>query len=317
MASSRVHHHGFPGHVVTRPATTRDLDPVAELFRVSELHDRGEAMSTRSELEASWEVLTDAMDDATLVVADGPDLVGYAEVHGWRAEAVVHPGARGRGIGSALLAWTEEATLRVTAPTDEARIGQTVKDSEHEAVALFVDHGYLPRHTSWVLHLPPETVIDLLPLPEGYVVTEFDPGVHERDVYRVIEDAFNEWPNRQQTPFTTWRSWHTGRSDFDPTLSFVATADGSVIGAAIGQIDDGEGWVDQVAVHGDHRQRGIARALLRASFDRFRSRGATSVGLSTDSRTGALDLYLNVGMVVTSTYVHYSKLLRPAPGEAG
>jgi hypothetical protein len=44
-------------------------------------------------------------------------------------------------------------------------------------------------------------------------------------------------------------------------------------------------------------------------FEEFRARGFPAVGLSTDSRTGALDLYLELGMVVRDTFTHYSKLL--------
>ena len=43
-----------------------------------------------------------------------------------------------------------------------------------------------------------------------------------------------------------------------------------------------------------------------------RRRGAPAVGLSTGSRTGALDLYLDTGMVVRASYTHYSKLLSPS-----
>jgi GNAT superfamily N-acetyltransferase len=72
-----------------------------------------------------------------------------------------------------------------------------------------------------------------------------------------------------------------------------------------------EGWVEQLAVRADHRNLGIGRALLQTAFGELRRRGAPSLGLNTDSRTGALDLYLNIGMTLRDTYTHYSRLLRP------
>jgi GNAT superfamily N-acetyltransferase len=101
----------------------------------------------------------------------------------------------------------------------------------------------------------------------------------------------------------------TRRTDFDPTLLFVAVADREIVGVSFGIPYDEEGWVQQLAVRRDHRNRGLAKALLRTTFDEFRRRGSPAVGVSTDSRTGALDLYVDVGMVVRDSYTHYSKVL--------
>jgi mycothiol synthase len=84
-----------------------------------------------------------------------------------------------------------------------------------------------------------------------------------------------------------------------------------VVGAALGLPYPEEGWVHQIAVQREHRRRGLATALLGAVFEEMRSLGLPEVGLSTDSRTGALDLYLDMGMIVRQTFTHYSKLLRP------
>ena len=60
----------------------------------------------------------------------------------------------------------------------------------------------------------------------------------------------------------------------------------------------------QLAVDRAHRGTGLAQALLADAFGRAREHGATRSELSTDSRTGALDLYLKVGMEVTQTWTH-------------
>ena len=51
------------------------------------------------------------------------------------------------------------------------------------------------------------------------------------------------------------------------------------------------------------------------AFERARDEGATHSELSTDSRTGALDLYRKVGMEVTQTWTHLViDLPRPESG---
>ena len=189
------------------------------------------------------------------------------------------------------------------------RVGQTVISTNAEAISLFQDHGYSVRHTSWVLRLPDDVTVDPRLLPNGFEVRPFDPAKEEYAVYQIVEDAFNEWPTRVPSTFEEWQSGVTGRADFDPSLLLVAISRGDIVGVACGIPYEDEGWVQQLAVRRDQRGRGIAKELLRSLSDEFRGRGFPSVGLSTDSRTGALDLYLGLGMVVRDTYLHYSKLL--------
>jgi len=79
-------------------------------------------------------------------------------------------------------------------------------------------------------------------------------------------------------------------------------------------LDEDAGWIDQLAVRRDRRGEGLARALLNAAFAEFRARGFPSARLSTDSRTGALGLYLHVGMTVTQEWISLAKHFEPLPG---
>ena len=301
----------FPPGLTVRGASYSDIPTVAALLRTSEDFDAGEPAVTVEDVESEW-MLPD-FDPAVdvVLVFDNGDAVASAEVPGWRAEATVHPDARGRGIGAAILGWIEHRAVERADHGAEIRVGQTVVDTNADAISLFVRHGYTPRHTSWVLRLPEDVAIDHPPLPHGVVIRPFDPEREEEQVYRVVEDAFNEWPTREPSTFEEWQSGVTGRSDFDPTLLFVAVADQDVVGVSFGIPYPDEGWVQQLAVRRDHRDQGLAKALLRTTFDELRRRGSPAVGLSTDSRTGALDLYVDVGMVVRSSYTHYSKVLVP------
>jgi GNAT superfamily N-acetyltransferase len=299
----------FPPGLTVRGATFGDITIVAALLRASEEFDTGVASVTVGDVESEW--MLPGFDPAidVLLVFDRDRVVASAEVPGWRAEATVHPDARERGIGTTILQWIERRAVERAEAGTEVRVGQTVVDTSVDAISLFVRHGYTPRHTSWVLRLPDDVTIDHPPLPRGVVIRPFDPGSEEEQVYRVVEDAFNEWPTRKPSTFAEWQSGVTRRTDFDPTLLFVAVADREIVGVSFGIPYDEEGWVQQLAVRRDHRNRGLAKALLRTTFDEFRRRGSPAVGVSTDSRTGALDLYLDVGMVVRDSYTHYSKVL--------
>jgi GNAT superfamily N-acetyltransferase len=306
----------FPQGLLARPAALEDLDAVVGLYSSGETVDRGKPETTKADIAAGWGMPDFDLDSQSLLVLDGDVPVAYAEVLNWRADAIVHPDRRGAGIGRALVEWTEKATVATWRDNGEIRIGQTIIDSNTGARELFSELGYAPRHTSWALRLLDTVQLDEEPLPGGYELAVADLPNQARPVYRVIEDAFNEWPNRKPTSYESWRGMTLDRPDFDPSLLFVTTLDDRVVGAAVGLLYPEEGWVHQIAVEKSHRGRGLATALLTRSFNEMRRRGLPEVGLSTDSRTGALDLYLNLGMVVRQSYTHYSKLLGVAPGES-
>lgn len=297
----------FPDGLITRGATRDEAPLVTDLWRAAEAVDAGESEVTLEDVLSDWE--RPGFDPATdtILVIDADHPVAAAEVWGTRADAAVLPDARGRGIGASLLSWIEERAREAAAP----RIGQTIPDTNERAAGLFARQSYTPRHTSLTLELPQDVRIEHPPLPSGMEIRPFDPGHEEYEVYRLLEDAFREWPGRVPGTLEFWHTQTAARKDFDPSLLFVAVDAGMIVGAAscIPYLE--VGWVQQLAVRRSHRGRGLGKALLRTAFEEFRRRGQTSVGLSTDSRTGALDLYLHVGMEVRRTYTHYAKDLLP------
>ena len=102
-----------------------------------------------------------------------------------------------------------------------------------------------------------------------------------------------------------WAATTVRRPGAQPWQMRVVEHDGTVVGACFTILDSqGSGYVYQLAVERSHRGKGLAQALLADAFGRARERGATRSELSTDSRTGALDLYLKVGMEVTQVWTH-------------
>ena len=188
------------------------------------------------------------------------------------------------------------------------RTTHATTNADTAAHQLFEASGYSVHHTSWILamemgDIPPEVVV-----PPGITIRSYYPD-DAHAVYRVIEDAFNEWPGRQPTEFEGWSGHVLGHASFAPGLSRLAFDGDELVGVALCDDYEGrdEGWVPQVATKATHRHRGIARALLQSVFAAYHATGRRHVGLSTDSRTGALTMYERIGMRVRRTYTSWAK----------
>ncbi len=228
-----------------------------------------------------------------------------------RAEADVHPEHLDRGLGAAVLRWTEDRTTAA----GRTRVYQVVTDANVAAHRLFERHGYATFQTSWILEKMLDAAPPVVEVPAGIVVRPYEPA-DAPAVFRVIEDAFNEWPGREPSTFETWSIRILGHSAFAPELSRVALDGDEVVGASMCMDYDGQddGWVQQLATKATHRGRGIARALLESTFLAVHETGKRKVGLSTNSRTGALGLYERLGMRISRSYTGWSKDLG---GEGG
>jgi GNAT superfamily N-acetyltransferase len=293
----------LPPGLTARPPRRSDLPAVQALVADYEQRLLGEPLIDLEDLEADWDRPSfDPARDAVLVLA-GHEVVAHGEVSGARrATACVHPGHWGRGIGSVLVDWCAD----VAAAQGGSIVGQTVPDTDAAAAALFRKRGWSPRWTSWVLELPPGGVVPSRPLPPGYRLRELRPGQDEREAYRVVEEAFSEWPDRDPTTYEDWSAHVLRRPDFAPwQLLLVEDPHARVVGACHVVLSRETAWVNQVAVDRAHRRRGLAQSLLSEAYAAARARGSTRSELSTDSRTGALDLYTRLGMRVRWSFTRW------------
>ena len=302
-----VDHVRLPAGLQARALGHDDAEAVFDLIAASEATDVGEVLIELEDIQGDWQRPSLDFERDTLAVLDGDRIVAFAVISSrGRAEATVHPSHRGRGIGAYVLSWTEDRMRAVGG----SRVGQSVPGGNVDALNLMRLHGYERLYSSWILRLPPDAEIrGDRALPEGVVIRQFEPG-EERAAYQVIEDAFNEWPNRPPSTYEDWQAVVLRRPGFEPWHLLVAVDGDEVVGACFSSVSEDVVWIDQLAVRRDQRGRGLARALLVEAFREGRSHGAVSAQLSTDSRTGALGVYERVGMSVTDTFVHMSLDLR-------
>ena len=290
----------LPAGLVHRPLVMSDARAVFEVMAAQELHDTGEVAIEEADIVGDWQRPSYDVSAGTVGVFDGDRLVAYAEHMGSsRGDAAVHPDHRGRGIGTALAGWMQSRARSA----GESVIGMPVPQGS-AGDRLLEALGYRVRWTSWVLQLPEGTTVPERELPAGYAIREATPADYEA-CWTLLEDAFLEWSERDREPFEDFLARTVKRPGFEPwNLRLVVDADGEVVGATVVHPYGSEGYIDRLATRKDQRGQGIAQAMLVDAFAVARQHGATTSGLNTDSRTGALGLYEKVGMQVTQHWVN-------------
>lgn len=322
----------LPEGYEARSATVQDADQAVALFNACSVDLTGETPHDVGEQLVEWRTPDFDLKRDTRVVLDGNgNIVGYAEVwdledphvtvHSWGR---VDPKHRERGIGSALLAWEEERARQAIARAPEnARVilnhGALVKDARTRKLLErngFESVRYFRRMVIQMDEAPPAPA-----WPEGIVVRAFDPETDLEAMLRSVRDTFKDHWGHVESPFEEelkfWRHWIDEDKDFDPSIWYLAEADGRIVATCLGwpkRHEDPEmGWINVLGVDRHWRRRGLALALLRHSFREFFSRRKRKVGLGVDaaSLTGATKLYEKAGMRVVRESVAYEKELRP------
>ncbi len=300
----------LPDGLSARPLSIGDARAAYELLAAEEERELGTVEIEEADVVADWQRPSWNISSRTVGAfaegADGPRLVGYAEVtHDQLGCAAVHPDHWGRGIGTALARWMQAAARS----QGMSRIGMSVPAGS-AADRLLEGLGYENRWQSWLLELPGTGTVPERPLPEGYAVRAAADDELEA-AWQVNEDAFLEWSERERRPFADWRAGVVERPGFEPWhLRVCLDARGDVAGMLLLQVPAGGGdpgaHVDRLAVRADQRRRGLAQALLADAYAEAASRGARRCTLATDSRTDARSLYEGLGMRVVSTWHHRS-----------
>jgi mycothiol synthase len=294
----------LPQGLASRSPTRSDLDAAVSVIAASEEATQGVVDVTAEDVRSDWERPSFDLSSDAVVVTDAGRIVAYAEVFSGRAWVHVHPDHGRRGIGAAVLGWTESRAREL----GSEKVGQTVPDPNARAADLLSSNGYRVRWETWVFHKDLDTEPAEPRLPDGITLRTFDEERDARATYELIDTAFSDWPDRDPGfRFDDWVASFLRREDFDPSLTFLVGDDDELVGVALCLVYDDEGWVQQLAVKRSHRGRGLGGALLQAAFHEFHRRGLKTAGLSTESRTGARGVYEHVGMRVTRSYKRYSK----------
>ena len=304
-------------HRFRRP-TRSDLPAVIDLARTSWNADYGDDDDPTEYLTTLFRV-TPLQQNGWVVEDDGGRLVAAGVVRQRhptriRSFSTVLPDARGRGIGSELLARMEERARELAREADDGEevfLGVDCASSDEGARRLFESQGFEHVRTFWKMGVdldeePPEPE-----WPEGIRLERSRRG-EEREVFDASEDAFQDHWDHQPHDYDEWLQWMVDTEFYDPTLWLLAKDGTEIAAISLIFIDPHEGWVGVLGVRPPWRRRGIAKALLHASFREIRERGKPRAVLGVDAAnpTGATQLYESVGMRVVSEDAAYRKLVR-------
>jgi mycothiol synthase len=290
-----------------RPFTEHEFAAVATL-----LQDDERALGRRTEVTANdiheWTQFADLANDSWLYEDDsGAVAVGWVYVHGTVGVGigVVHPRAKGQGLGSELIDRSDGA-LRTR---EIEKIHQFAIGSDEAARSLLESRGYHDARHFF------EMAIELSERPHAPDIP-IETFTGEEDDARAFHDALDEafqdhWEHQGQG-FDEWWERHRASPTYDPTLWFLIR-DGDEIAATARNEGNrnGGGYVGALGVRRPYRGKGYAKALLVHTFREFWDRGMPRVtlGVDAESPTGATHLYERVGMHVESENVVFEKLL--------
>lgn len=304
-----------------------------ELARLRNLCSEADGLAWRVTPDemANWMTKTehfDARQDALLAEVNG-QLVATTS-GGWEPDndggqnyAVrgdVHPEWRRRGLGGALLRWTEARQRQVAAAAHHAlaqRLESWAFVQEAGRNALLEANGYEVVRYWFEMDRPDLEDIPEAQLPDGF---EFSPAREEdaREAWDVTKAAFSDHFGGFDTSDDSYRQFLS-----DPNRDIrnwvVVRREGRIVGEALNRVRHAEndalgirrGWVIAVAVLPEFQRRGIGRAIVAQSLRQFRDAGLTSARLGVDAENGhgALGLYESLGFSVVERGRIYRKPL--------
>ncbi len=243
----------LPAGYSLRAPTAHDLVGVADVFIADDLDTGGEVVLDADFLRDDWSRPGfDLATDAWAVTDGAGAIVGYAQamreepkVEGW---GVVHPGHKGRGIGSLLLDRVEDRASELMAGLPCPRFRFVITVGDDAAKAMLRARGLrLVRHF-WHLQIDLVGPFEPGPPPAGIKITGIEPSSDLTTVHAVLTGSFVDHWDFHPEPFDRWAEEYTSAPSYDPTLWLLANEGGRPVGALTGSVQGDRGWVGSLGV---------------------------------------------------------------------
>lgn len=235
----------------------------------------------------------------------------------------VHPLFQGIGLGRHLFEWSRDCAEELLAPFPGATIQAQCVEPDERAQRLYVAAGMRPiRYYSEMLlrfaSRPTSSKLSDVPIPAGYqslAIADLD-----LETLRLLRNHCfaDHWGTSSITPIE-WQEYLAAESARPALGEVIADVNGELVAyqltGAFPQDSNTVGhvlWVNNLGVHREHRNRGLARLLLERHLIRAQADGyeGSMLGVDAESLTGANKLYESVG------YKHHSGAVRYILGDA-
>jgi mycothiol synthase len=260
-----------------RAPTPGDLAAVADVFVAVDTGEAGVVVLDADLLRDEWSRAGfELASDAWVAIDRDGAVVGYMQtmleepnVECWGA---VHPGHRGRGIGSALLDRAERRTSELMTGLPSPRFRFVIDGGDHGAEELVQSRGLRLAHHFWHMQIDLTGPVEPGAAPDGVEISEVHPASDLPAVHAVLAEAFVDHWDYNSEPFDRWVEEHVDVARFDPTLWLLAHAAGEPVAALTGRVQGDRGWVGSL---GCGRPGGVAASARLCCAVRSRpSRGA-------------------------------------------
>ena len=310
--------------ITWRSATVDDVDALARLtlavHAVEQLdHVSGPDLFRWIFAQTDLEPVTDyrvAVTSDGDIVADGG---AWKQISDAGARSFVWAEARPghEHLRPGLIAWAKARATQQLAARPEGTQGSIRYVIEAHRTAARADveaAGFSLSRSFVVMERNLETLPEPGPLPEGVEVIGWDQE-HDEGARLCTNEAFaDHWGSLPQSP-EQWRDIVTGSASFRPDFTFLAVADGRVVGSCLCEVDAEDNatrevpevFINRVATVRDFRRLGLASHLLVRSLQAARSAGFTMASLDVDetSHTSATEVYRRLGFTDRSRSIHY------------
>ena len=316
--------------------TLRRLDAPADYARMNEIANasrmaEGNAFYTTVEqFQRYYEQMEncDLAEDLFLVELD-TRLVGYIRV-GWRDEPATRlyepivfldPAVVTASTFEAAFDIAERRMEEVAAGHPPGPKTARIDASSSLREAVLTRRGYTPVRVFYTMVRPTLDDLPDAPIPVGLEIRDVRPDDMEQIYQAEIESFRDHWgfaePGARerdeffndpvQSDTSLWRVAWDGQEVAGMVRSFIHPEQNERLGIK-------RGWVEHISVRKPWRRRGLARALIAASFPLLRERGMTEGALGVDSQneSGALRVYERCGFRVVSRSTDYSRTLAEA-----
>lgn len=279
--------------------------PAADVRRVAEACDDADGVITLNE-QACLQLKYRGLRDAALWLStdDAGEVDGFALLHGQILDLAVHPGARGRGAGTALAEAALEATERVEAWSH----------ADDPAAARIAARFGIPRERELrIMSRPTSLPVADVTVPPGIRIRTFRPE-DEQALLEVNAAAFAHHPEQGHMTSEDFRE-RVAERWFDPEGLFLAVpeaddADLSVLGFHWTKVHRDEdppyGEVYVVAANPKAAGRGLGTLLTNVGLRHLAEQGVDEVILYVDGDNDpAIAVYERQGFTAVRTEVQY------------
>jgi mycothiol synthase len=319
-----------PGFVLRHLRMPDDIPPMNDIANAVRKSQRDDFYTTVEQMQQFYENPpgSDPARDVAVALIDGR-IIGYGRA-AWHLEPdgpriyevipFVDPTVAGEAVFMAMVD-TLETRLRTIAaehPAGEKLFETFGGDSAPERETLLLGLGYKPVRHGYAMLRPGVDDLPDAPLPEGLEIREVLPE-HLPAIWAADQEAFSDAWGFAPAAEGEYERFATDPVMSDTSLWRIAWDGDEIAGQVRSFISDEEnvrfgrkrGYTEHISVRRPWRRRGLARALIAASFPLLRARGMTeaALGVDTENVHGALSVYEKCGFQPISRSTTYRRPL--------